>query len=264
MSTPPSPQTEGLPKTFYAFSENGSSFERVEVRRTPLADVDSQLRALSQEIPTAIQNVFVIPAGKVHMCLSNKLFTLITPLKEIPLLTYWTVVKPPDKRTKAWIAPTFVNNASSFRASPVWCPPKDMRLFIMSHYNMPEGLPRWARSSLVAVSTDPENKRHYKLPLPNIFANCKLCLGRDIVPLVSAEIIALPLADQMQKSIEMFTAGEWNTDLLNENDPAVTNAVFRFSADDNKTQLDVPTEWPSLLVSVSNSDFNGIPFHSIL
>lgn len=255
---------QGLPPTFYAFSENGSSFERVEVRRMPLADVDAQIRALAQDIPSFITSMFSIPAGIVHACLSNRLLTLVTILPSFPILTHWTVVKPTDRRSKAYIVPTFTDNQDSFQASPVWSPPKDMRLFIMSHYDLVDAHPKWARSSLVAVQTNPENKRHYKLPLPNIFGNCKLCLGRDNTQLTNEDIRKLPLADQMQKSVDVFTSGQWNIDLLHENNPDVINSMFRFSADDNKTQLDVPENWSAMLVAVSNQDFASIPFHSIL
>lgn len=261
----PPPNTVGLPQRFFIIGEQNGTFERVEVVRSPLADVDSQLRNLAQELAMFIPRLFILPESRLacSASLTSKLLTLVCRLPSLRMSTYWRVV-PASRETanKPTIVPHFVPADGAIRLAPEWLPPADMALFFLSHFDAhPTGW-LYNRSSLAAIHTNKAVHGFFKLPLPNIYPNCKLCLGNDgnhIQPDVRA-----PLSVVMEKSLNVFQNSGWNADLLASNPVDIIHQFFRFSAEDNKTPMPARTDWPAHFIKVSNSDFNNIPFISIV
>lgn len=255
----------GIPARAYIISEDSGQFERLEIKRSPLTGVDSLLKQLAQEIPTFIPKMFMIPAGPVHFSFSSKMLTLAVLLPTIRLLTLWSVVRPPDKRQKAYLIPVF-QGADTLRLAPVWTPPSNMRVFFCNHMQANgSGVYLHTHAALVAIRTDDKDDRKcYKLPLPNMYENCKLCMGgTPTQELQSPEMLKRPIADQMQAAVDSFNRSTWNGDLLSHNRIETVEAMFQFSAEDNVTQVNPMKDWHLSLPAVSNTDFATIPFHSL-
>jgi len=263
-------QTLGLPQKFYTISAENGTFERVEVYRSPLSSVDSVLKTLAQDIPVFVKDLFVIPPGRnVHIAFSSKLMTLVTELPSLRINTFWTLVKPEDKKKKGYFTPAFHNrnNNTAIQLAPEWKPPANMKVFFCNHFDQSaqDGVFRHSRASLVAIKTDDvKNRNHYKLPITNLYENCKLCLGSvSVGALITSAVILKPFADQMQLAVDLFNSSTWNSDLIQHVDISQCNKLFRISVEDNATTVEPWPEWHEHLPSVSNNDFVTIPFHSL-
>lgn len=255
------PVTTGLPPRFYQLSDAGT-FERVEIHRYPLIDVDSQLRAMAQDIPNFLPRQYVLPDFNlpVHMLISGSNLTHLVRLPSFKLSTYYTIRTGPRGGSPAMV-PVFKADGGAIRLTPDWTPPSDMALFFLSHFTFSSGYWAYSQSSLVAISLTKNVNGIFKLPLPNVYANCKLCLGREAnethndAQMLTSVVFA--------KSLAIFQNSNWNTDMISENNLEVTEAMFRFSAEDNKTQLPVMKEWAQSCIKANNNLFTGIPFNQL-
>lgn len=266
----PNPSTLGLPKQFYTISAETGQFERVEVYRSPLSSVDNMLKTLAQDIPIFVRDMFVLPAGNVHVAFSSKMLTMVMMLPTVQLNTQWTLFKHEDKRKKGYFYPTFVDRRAgeTVQLSPKWLPPANMRVFFCNHFDPSgqDGVYRHSRASLVAIHLTEdgvEDRKHYKLPLTNLYDNCKLCLGsmhvNDLVTLVTK-----PYADQMQAALNGFNASTWNSDLIQHVNLEHSHKLIQISVDDNTTTVNPWGDWHKYLPPIGNTDFATVPFHSII
>lgn len=257
-------QTPGLAPTFYTLNDVNGTFEKVTITRQVVADADAQLRALSNDQCLFIPRACSVGRQPVHVAASAHLLTMACRLPNLRLSTFWKIIQPPDRRHKPYIVPIFHDAGSGeFRAAPVWTPYSNMAMFFVSCFQTSNGQYVYSRSNIAVVCTDKRYPGTYRFPLPNIHGNGKLCLGSDAGQITADA--TLPLASMFDKALEVFQSSPWNTDLLNENAPDVINAHFRFSAEDNKTQVPGPIEeWPISWVKISNTDFSAIPFHTLL
>lgn len=116
-----------------------------------------------------------------------------------------------------------------------WIPPENMKLYLVLYWECGqnpvttvEPLPY-----LVALSSE---KRTYLLPIPNLYADCRICLGRNpgrFAPLGG-------IVPQLDKVMQILQTTSWNTDLL-RNITRQTQAMFRFDA--NGIQLPIVGNW---------------------
>lgn len=261
--------TAGLQEHFYALNNESGTLDSVSITRHSIANADEALRALINEIPTFIPRWAKLGEQFVHMCLTGKLLTFVMRQPTLKLLTHWRVIPPDAPRQPARLSPAFRQSGTgdTIETAPVFTPPDNMRLFFMSHYiNHPAG---WIydRSSIVAVriNTSGDDKSFYKVPLPNIFGNGKLCLGAQ-TPTIQTEdqITRGDLFSSFTRSVGVFNNAMWNGDLLSEQNLTTIDQSFRFSAEDNQTQLPMTQpEWWRTWPKISNADFNAVPFHSL-
>jgi len=255
----------GLPDRFYVLAENTGTFDVVTVQRTPLTNVDSVLKTLVQDTPFLVPRIAFLNKEYVHCQMSGKMLTLFVKIPFLNLDTFWILRKPEgDGETRPFIVPIFIANDLSFRVSPKWVPPADqMAIFFMVHY-VPgtDSAWRYSHASVVLISLLKDVKDHFKIPLPNIYTNGKICMGG------SGEALALdtkmPVLENFSAALEVFQKATWNADLLRDNSRESIERIFRLDASDNKTQLPVPKDWYKLCMKISNQEFIAIPFHSLV
>jgi hypothetical protein len=80
------------------------------------------------------------------------------------------------------------------------------------------------------------NKRTYLLPIPNLYEDGRVCLGRENINWAALGGI-MP---QMNRATEILQQTSWNTDLLRDCSKQ-TQAIFRFDPDGK--QLPVEGTW---------------------
>lgn len=123
-----------------------------------------------------------------------------------------------------------------------WVVPTSMRLYLCAHIT--SGL-ECTEQFLVAID---QERKCYRLPVSNLYADCRLCSGRFAN--TSDSIVKL-----LQQCYTQFMGSSWNSDLYGDSTPlrrTSTKAMFSYTVSTDKiTQNIVPTKWTSLCEKVS-------------
>lgn len=160
---------------------------------------------------------------------------------------YWTVEMPrivlrtSFKMDRDHLVPNFSGDGIDMPL--FWTPPSSCKLAFMVIEKMRTSSSRWLNFAyLFAINSD---NRCYRLPLANIYADCKLCLGEFESTGATSHAVILKALDQFDKS-------EWNSDLWRQDENgAHTMAMFRFKPEgDNFVQV-MPENWTALCQKVA-------------
>jgi len=150
-------------------------------------------------------------------------------------------------------APYAIEGATTFPAfdgphpvsAQVWHVPSTMNLYLCAHCsNSFECI----EQHLVAIDSE---RRMWRLPLSNLYADCRLCAGRFSASGDSLMTIC-------QRVMVQFQNSNWNQDLYNDATALrrnCTKALFTFDVSNEKiTQRTPPKNWQSLCEKAS-TDF---------
>lgn len=215
--------------------ENGTLTERV-IRERDLNAGPAVLEALTESVTRSVRQVLRLPEwGAVHASvgLDDTLWTVV--LDRLPLATRFRLVA--DVLVPAFAA------ESDLELSLVWQVPRDMRLAFVVRTESEEGEVVIHQNYLFACDT---RNRAYRLPLPNLFDDCKVCTGEfgRTHPSGAAAVAA---------SVEQFRASPWNADLM----PAIERSqqCFRFQpTNESFTTLPIAAaDWTTLCDKVSTA-----------
>jgi hypothetical protein len=215
--------------------ENGTLTERV-IRERDLNAGPAVLAALTESVTRSVRQVLRLPEwGAVHASvgLDDTLWTVV--LDRLPLATRFRLVA--DVLVPAFAA------ESDLELSLVWQVPRDMRLAFVVRTETEEGEVVIHQNYLFACDT---RNRAYRLPLPNLFDDCKVCTGEfaRTHPCGAAAVAA---------SVEQFRASPWNADLM----PAIERSqqCFRFQpTNESFTTLPIAAaDWTTLCDKVSTA-----------
>ncbi len=214
---------------------DGSLVERV-LRERELNAGPAVLDALTESVTRSVRNVLRLPEwGPVHanVGLDETLYTLV--LDRLPLNARFRLVADV-------LVPAFASE-SDLELSLVWQAPKDMRLAFVVRTEADEGEVVIADNYLFACDT---RSRAYRLPLPNLFDDCKVCTGEfeRRHPSGAAAVVA---------SVEQFRMSQWNADLMRTVEKS--QQCFRFQpTNDTFTTLPVAVaDWTTLCDKVSTA-----------
>lgn len=214
---------------------DGSLVERV-LRERELNAGPAVLDALTESVTRSVRNVLRLPEwGPVHanVGLDETLYTLV--LDRLPLNARFRLVADV-------LVPAFASE-SDLELSLVWQAPKDMRLAFVVRTETDEGEVVIADNYLFACDT---RNRAYRLPLPNLFDDCKVCTGEFERTHPSG-------AAAMAASVEQFRKSQWNADLMRTVERS--QQCFRFQpTNDTFTTLPVAVpDWTTLCDKVSTA-----------
>ena len=214
---------------------DGSLVERT-VRERELNAGPPVLEALTESVTRSVRQVLRLPDwGPVHanVGLDDTLYTVV--LDRLPLHTRFRLVADV-------LVPDFAAE-SDLELALLWQVPKDLRLAFVVRTEADEGEVLILHNYLFAC--DPRN-RAYRLPLPNLFDDCKVCTGEfeRKHPSGAAAVTA---------SVEQFRKSQWNADLM----PAVERSqqCFRFQPT-NESFITLPVavpDWTTLCDKVSTA-----------
>ena len=213
--------------------EDGTVVER-SLRERELNAGPAVLDALTQGVSRNLRRVLTVPEwGLVHAnagC-SNTLWSIA--ITRIPLHTRFRLIN-------GVLVPVF-NSASDLEMPLVWQAPKEVRLaFVIQTQEDEDGI-KLDGNWLFAFS---EGNRGYRLPLPNLHDDCRICTGSfpDHYNTGTEAILA---------SLEQFRKSKLNADLMRTAEES--QRFFRFRAT-NETFDTLPIEaadWTSLCEKVS-------------
>jgi hypothetical protein len=126
-----------------------------------------------------------------------------------------------------------------------WATPENMRLFVVLYWECGNKDINSVNPTPYLVALAP-SKRTYLLPLPNLYGDCRICLGRaGEVPHWKQLGGMVP---QLNKATEILQNTSWNTDLLRST-PEETQKMFRFDADGK--QMAIQNNWWTLCQTVN-------------
>jgi len=214
---------------------DGSLVERV-LRERELEAGPAVLDALTESVTRSVRNVLRLPEwGAVHanVGLDDTLYTVA--LDRLPLHTRFRLVADV-------LVPAFASE-SDLELALVWQAPRDMRLAFAVHTEAEDGAVVILNNYLFACDT---RNRAYRLPLPNLFDDCKVCTGEfgRTQPSGAAAVAA---------SVEQFRASQWNADLMRTVERSQQCFRFQPTNDTFTTLPDAVPDWTTLCDKVSTA-----------
>lgn len=175
--------------------------------------------------------------GNIHMTTRGEQVVFTTQLSVLPLRARFVV----DERDKC-LVPAFDSDSTPMFLE--WTPPSDMSLYLMVSMSPHTVTPH--EQFLVACC---ERGRHWRLPMTNIYENCRLCTGEYIADGQS-------YADAIGKALNQLVASDWQKDLRSAGGPntmANSKLMFRFKPRETEGFDQLPpkeSDWTKLCVKV--------------
>ena len=220
--------------TEFILRDNGTLTERV-IRERDLNAGPAVLDALTEGVTRKVRNVLSLPEwGYVHASvgLNDTLWTVA--LDRLPLHTRFRL-------SNGVLVPAFASS-TDIEMPLVWQAPEAVRLaFVVRTQSDDDDNVTVVGNWLFAC--DAEN-RGYRLPLPNLYEDCKLCTGQFEGSYNSG-------VECVTASLEQFRKSKWNADLMRTIERS--QKFFRF-APTNETFTTLPIEaadWTTLCDKVS-------------
>ena len=197
---------------------------------TRLGNYDTTLSAIMQSCPFIIDPFF--NGWGLSASVKDSQFTVFRILKEIRMKSSFVL-----DDSKKFIYPTF-SSTGAVKMDLVWTPPEDMKLVLISCTGP------CSHSYLVAG----KEKKCYRLPLSNLYNDCRLCLGNN------PHLPSTGFINKAEAVMKIFEESEWANDLTPNLDH--TQKIFRFDTDGK--QVEGVKLWEKDCVVVSSIIYNHI------
>ena len=224
-----------MEKTEIILQANGTLTERLISER----DLDVQstvLDALTEDVTREVRDVFNIPGwGNVHASVGSKDTLWSVPIDRIPLLARFKLINQV-------LVPMFASS-TDLEMPLVWNAPVEVRLVFAVVTKCEDEQICVEGNWLFAVDGD---KRGYRLPLPNLHDDCRICTG----DFEGDQETAL---ECVRASLEQFNQSQWNSDLMRTSESS--QKFFRFQpTKESFTTLPIQTaDWTTLCNKVSTA-----------
>ena len=240
-----------LPPQFIMLTPDGLA--RVAVKVDRVGDIDPFIRQLAADTPVVVPRAFVLGDKPVHMAVSQRNLTLFTRLDHFNITTTYATHSR-GVVTPAFAAPT----PGAVTLTCKWVAPANMALWFVALFDV-NATPRcvYSRSSLAVACTEERHKGVFRLPLPNIYENGRLCLGRNEPATVQPDA-SDPMFTVFERAAGVFNRSSWNSDLLHTANAPARARTFQFSLANNES-VNVDPAWPTFFDRISNTDFNNLP-----
>jgi hypothetical protein len=214
--------------------ENGVLTERV-IRERDLQAEGDVLDALTADVTRIQRHVMAIPDWgmvQANVGLTDTVWSV--PIQQLPLKARFRVVN-------GILVPMFASH-TELEMPMVWQAPAEVRLVFVVQTEMAVNQVTVMGNWLFAFKQD----KAYRLPLPNLHDDCRLCTGEFADSYDSA-------ANAIGASLEQFRRSKWNADLMRT--VAESQKFFRFRPT-NETFETLPvdeTDWTVLCNKVSTA-----------
>ena len=227
-------------KQFMAISPDGS-LHQCQITMTPkTTNLEDYLQTKADKV-----EVFTHLTKGYHIGSRRGNQTLALVLDKLVFSTYFRLGKTDDVCVFA-LEKGDVNVRGTLTAKL----PDDMVLVIM---RMPDG-----EMFLIALSKKDGNI--YKLPLPNIYKEGRICMGEDYNP----DDCTTSADESFKYALEVFNDAVWNTDLTEYSTIEERESMWRWDLDSDSENCDfipMDRDWENLCQPLSNSEFNGMAKH---
>jgi hypothetical protein len=224
-----------MEKTEFILQSNGAIIQRT-INERELKVEASTLEVLTENVTRQTKNVFHLPEwGTVHASVGLSDTVWSVPIRRIPIHARFRLVE-------GVMVPVFTST-KDIELPLVWNVPSAVTVvFVVLTQDDGESA-SIIHNYLFALDAD---KRGYRLPLPNLFDDCRICTGE----------FALDHANAFEcvcASLEQFNQSQWNADLMQ--DTQKSQHMFRFQpSDENFETLPMLTaDWTGLCRKVSTA-----------
>jgi hypothetical protein len=234
-------------KTLFVITEN-SEMERWDITRNKLDINSAMLTGLTASLTRTIRGVVPMniidpinkPTGFMDLAIGpNGYCAARMPVASLPLTAPYAV-------EGTTVYPVF-DGAHPITALR-WNIPANMRLYLVAHIgNTMECVEQF----LVAID---DEKRCWRLPVSNLYADCRLCAGRF-------NSAGSDILDVCKRTWEQFQLSSWNQDLYGDSSAARrigTKVLFLYDVkDDNFIQRQPPKKWMEMCEKVATDFLTG-------
>lgn len=185
-----------MEKTEIILQSNGTLTERTISERDLNAE-QSVLDALTENVARQVHNVFHVPGwGRVHASVGQHDTLWSVPIDHIPLHARFRLINQV-------LVPVFAS-ATDIEMPLVWKVPAEVKVVFVVSTRQEDELVCVDGNWLFAC--DAEN-RGYRLPLPNLHDDCRICTG-------AFEGDKETALECIKASLEQFNQSKWNSDLM--------------------------------------------------
>jgi hypothetical protein len=215
--------------------ETGVITERV-IRERDLDAGQSILDALTSSMTRNVRNVLTLPDwGKAHASagLGDTIWSV--PINRIPLHARFRLIN-------GVLVPVFAS-ATDVEMPLIWQAPAEVRLVFVVRTTLDEAGILLDGNWLFACD---RNNRAYRLPLPNLHDDCRICTGEfETCYDTGGECVAA--------SLEQFRKSKWNADLMRTVERSQKFFRFQPTNDTFETLPIEASDWTTLCDKVSTT-----------
>jgi hypothetical protein len=224
-----------MEKTEIILQANGTLTERV-IRERELDAGQLVLDALTENVSRIVRKVMDIPGwGDVHanVGLTDTLWSV--PIQRLPLRARFRL-------SNEVLVPVFASS-TDLEMPLIWQAPAEVRLVFVVGTKFEDDLVQVEGNWLFACDQD---KRGYRLPLPNLHDDCRICTGAFADHCETAfECVAA--------SLEQFNKSKWNADLMRTVEQSQKFFRFRPTNETFETLPILSDDWTLLCDKVSTA-----------
>jgi len=206
--------------------------------------------SFASEMVHKIHNAFLLGNIPVSMSFKKSEMYAYARLSEITLTSHYHL-NVEDKILRPVFIKTEDLTSKQFPImSPKWICPESMALYFVSKiygWNTRMTLPKTQYDQSNYLFALDSNKVAWKLPLPNIFDDCAICMGRfDGSGISIQEAFGLALSQFMKSS--------WNSDLNSSVTTQKAGSMFMFKPTENdvvQVEMDASVHWSNLCTKIA-------------
>ena len=228
-----------MEKTEIILNTDGSFIERLVSERT-LNVGQSVLDTLTENITRTVRQVFHIPGwGFAHANVGLHDILWSVPINHIPLHARFKLINQV-------MVPMFASG-TDIEMPLVWQVPAGIKVVFAVLTKEADDLVSVEGNWLFVCD---QNNRGYRLPLPNLHDDCRICTGQFEGDQENAFAC-------VQASLEQFSKSKWNSDLMRTIEQS--QKFFRFQpTQDSFETLPVQGEWTGLCSKVSTALYERV------
>lgn len=181
------------------------------------------------------------PPMKVHVYAASNIGMAVR-LNSLRFNTAWELE---DDSGVSVMVPTFGNAGAGINLALDWIPPADCALYLVVRSGTPY---------LIALHRKVDGDKHWRairLDVPNVYADGRICMGRNWAPPESGAYV-----ERLRAYLDSLHSSTWNTDLL-DGRQTVSKQLIRFNAGTGEC-LPPKVEWWKCGAVVSGSSFNWL------
>lgn len=216
--------------------QNGTLIERTINERNLNAE-QTVLNALTEDVCRSVRHAFNVPEwGSVHASVGLKDIIWSVPINRIPLYAKF-------RPFKDIVVPVFASTTDEIEMPLIWKALEAVRVVFVILTEDLDGRITINGNWLFALDC---NKRAYRLPLPNLHDDCRICTGEFNFDHDTA-------FQSIQASLEQFSKSKWNADLMRTIEQSQKFFRFRPTNETFETlPVDAP-DWTTLCEKVSTT-----------
>lgn len=183
---------------------------RRRIAEESLTITEEMVSAMAGNFHRVHRNVFEVPGwGMAHLAINEKQAFITVHLERL-------VLKCPFKTMNELLVPHFTSTTDPVMALE-WHAAEGMRLLLLLEVQVADNRQKYVPNAWL-VAADGSN-RTFRLPLPNIYDDCRMCLGDNNRYYDS-------LAKCASGMLEIIAQSSWNADLWK--DIGITQRFFQF------------------------------------